>query len=174
MAGSGPKAEGFGQGASDALVAKPEGRGPKRLSAFAARQVVVAVLAGAPVLAAATATLLVCGELRAAALGPVDAFVERTGLLARRCHGCTTKAKQIVNNMKQALVHFAMDNKEPCPKDLKELRTQKLIDKDPKDPWGEELIYRCPGEHDTDSADVTSKGPDRKEGTEDDIKSWEL
>jgi general secretion pathway protein G len=85
-----------------------------------------------------------------------------------------TNAKQVVNNMKQALVHYAMDNKDPCPKDLKELRTQKLIDKDPKDPWGEDLIYKCPGEHDTDSADITSKGPDRKEGTDDDIKSWEL
>jgi general secretion pathway protein G len=85
-----------------------------------------------------------------------------------------TNAKQIVNNVKQALVHYAMDNKDPCPKDLKELHSQKLIDKEPKDPWGEELIYKCPGEHDSDSADVVSKGPDRKEGTEDDIKSWEL
>ncbi len=85
-----------------------------------------------------------------------------------------TNAKQVVTNIKQALVHYAMDNKDPGPKDLKELRTQKLIDRDPKDPWGEDLIYKCPGEHDTDSADITSKGPDRKEGTDDDIKSWEL
>ena len=85
-----------------------------------------------------------------------------------------TNAKQVVNNLKQALQHYAMDNKDPCPKDLKELYTQKLINKEPKDPWGEDLIYKCPGEHDTDSADITSKGPDRKEGTEDDIKSWEL
>jgi len=85
-----------------------------------------------------------------------------------------TNAKQIVSNMKQALVHYAMDNKDPCPTDLKVLHTQKLIDKDPKDPWGEELIFKCPGEHDTESADIVSKGPDKKEGTEDDIKSWEL
>ena len=141
---------------------------------FASRQIVVAMLAGVPILAAATTTLLVCGDLRAAALRPAEAFVERTGLLASHCPGRLTSAKQIVSNMKQALLHYAMDNKEACPKDLEELRTQKLIDKDPKDPWGEELIYKCPGEHDTDSADVTSKGPDRKEGTDDDIKSWEL
>jgi general secretion pathway protein G len=85
-----------------------------------------------------------------------------------------TNAKQIVNNIKQALVHYAMDSEDPCPKDLHELYTSKLIDKDPKDPWGEDLLYKCPGEHETDGADVISKGPDKKEGTEDDIKSWEL
>jgi general secretion pathway protein G len=85
-----------------------------------------------------------------------------------------TNAAQVINNIKQALVHFAMDNKDPCPKDLSELKTGKYIDKEAKDPWGEALGFKCPGEHDTDSADVWSKGPDRKEGTEDDIKSWEL
>jgi len=85
-----------------------------------------------------------------------------------------TNTKQIVTTVKQALVHYAMDNKEPCPKDLKELQSQKLIDKEAKDSWGEDLLYKCPGEHDSDSADVSSKGPDRKEGTDDDIKGWEL
>ena len=85
-----------------------------------------------------------------------------------------TNARQIVTNVKQALVHYAMDNQDPCPRELKELKDQKLIDRDPKDPWGKELIYKCPGEHDTESADVSSMGPDRKEGTEDDIHSWEI
>lgn len=85
-----------------------------------------------------------------------------------------TNAKQIINNIKQALVHYAMDNKDPCPKDLNELYTQKLIDKEPKDPWGQELIFKCPGEHDTESADISSNGPDRKEGTADDLHSWDL
>ena len=85
-----------------------------------------------------------------------------------------TNAKQVVSNVKQALVHYAMENKDPCPKDLAELKAQKQIDKDPKDPWGEELVFKCPGEHDTDGADVISKGPDRKLGTEDDINSWDL
>jgi general secretion pathway protein G len=85
-----------------------------------------------------------------------------------------TNAKQVVSNVKQALVHYAMENKDPCPKDLKELKAQKQIDKDPKDPWGEELIFKCPGEHDADGGDVVSKGPDRKLGTEDDINSWDL
>lgn len=86
-----------------------------------------------------------------------------------------TKAKQEVTIVKNALSQYAMDNsKEPCPKDLKELVTQKIVDKEPKDPWGEDLVFKCPGEHDSEGSDVSSKGPDRKIGSEDDINSWEL
>jgi len=83
-----------------------------------------------------------------------------------------TNAKMIINNVRDALVHYAMEHKDPCPADLDELHKEKYINKDPKDPWGEPLIFKCPGEHDTEGADIVSKGPDRKEGTEDDITSW--
>jgi len=33
---------------------------------------------------------------------------------------------------------------------------------------------RCPGTNDPDSADITSSGPDKADGTADDIKSWDL
>jgi len=39
------------------------------------------------------------------------------------------------------------------------------------DPWGEPYQYRCPGTHKNDY-DLWSKGPDKKEGTEDDIGNW--
>ena len=42
-----------------------------------------------------------------------------------------------------------------------------------KDPWGSEYVYRAPGTYNKDSYDLFSVGPDRKEGTEDDIKSFE-
>lgn len=45
------------------------------------------------------------------------------------------------------------------------------LDKIPKDPWHEDYIYRSPGEHNPDY-DLFSKGPDRQEGTSDDIVSW--
>ncbi|MCD6384733.1 type II secretion system major pseudopilin GspG [Candidatus Sumerlaeota bacterium] len=48
----------------------------------------------------------------------------------------------------------------------------KYIDSIPKDPWHQEYIYRSPGEHNPDY-DLFSKGPDRQEGTEDDITNWE-
>ena len=39
----------------------------------------------------------------------------------------------------------------------------------PKDPWGNDYIYRCPGQVHTDTCDVLSMGPDGHEGTDDDI-----
>lgn len=42
-----------------------------------------------------------------------------------------------------------------------------------KDPWGEELQYKQPGEVNTDSYDLWSKGPDKQDGTDDDVKNWE-
>ena len=41
----------------------------------------------------------------------------------------------------------------------------------PKDPWGRDYVYMCPGNHDT-PYDLFSKGPDGQEGTDDDICNW--
>lgn len=38
-----------------------------------------------------------------------------------------------------------------------------------KDPWKEDFIYRYPGTKNPEGFDVCSKGPDKQEGTEDDI-----
>lgn len=40
------------------------------------------------------------------------------------------------------------------------------------DPWGEELIYKFPGEVHEDGYDLVSKGPDKEEDTEDDIGNF--
>jgi general secretion pathway protein G len=86
-----------------------------------------------------------------------------------------TNAKQIVTNVKNAIEHYALENPgESCPKEIKALVDDGQLKKYPKDPWGQELVYKCPGEHDKDTADVSSMGPDKVEGTDDDIKSWEL
>ena len=50
---------------------------------------------------------------------------------------------------------------------------QKYLQKGMKDPWGKDFILKCPGSNDTDGADVSSAGPDKAEGTADDVKSWE-
>jgi len=39
----------------------------------------------------------------------------------------------------------------------------------PLDPWGNDYIYRCPGVVNTEDCDIVSRGPDGKEGTDDDI-----
>ena len=41
-----------------------------------------------------------------------------------------------------------------------------------RDPWLEEFVYVAPGKFHEDSYDLSSKGPDRKEDTDDDIKNW--
>ncbi len=41
----------------------------------------------------------------------------------------------------------------------------------PKDAWNQLFIYKNPGEHNAEY-DLYSKGPDRQEDTEDDIKNW--
>ncbi|MFZ4573956.1 MAG: type II secretion system major pseudopilin GspG [Phycisphaerales bacterium] len=52
---------------------------------------------------------------------------------------------------------------------------EKLLEKPmPKDSWGNEWGYRQVSEHGDESMyDLWSYGPDRVEGTEDDITSWE-
>lgn len=42
----------------------------------------------------------------------------------------------------------------------------------PVDPWKEPYVYRYPGTKNKDGYDVFSKGPDRIEGTADDIGNW--
>ncbi|HQO01830.1 MAG TPA: type II secretion system major pseudopilin GspG [Spirochaetota bacterium] len=43
----------------------------------------------------------------------------------------------------------------------------------PQDPWGSQYIYRSPGESER-PFDIISPGPDKQEGTADDIVSWQL
>ena len=45
-------------------------------------------------------------------------------------------------------------------------------DKIATDPWGEAYQYRYPGTHNKGSFDLYSKGPDKTEGTTDDIGNW--
>jgi general secretion pathway protein G len=43
----------------------------------------------------------------------------------------------------------------------------------PKDPWGNDYIYECPGRHNPSSYDIMSMGPDGRAGGDDDITSWD-
>ena len=82
--------------------------------------------------------------------------------------------KVIIHTVQEALVHYATDNTDACPKSLSDLVAQKYLTKEPKDDWGQPLIFVCPSQHGQDGADIVSKGKDKTEGTADDIKSWEL
>jgi general secretion pathway protein G len=85
----------------------------------------------------------------------------------------TTKMK--IHEVEKALLHFQTDNPEPCPKSLDDLVAGKYLSKEQLlDAWGQPLVFKCPGEHSPDGADVLSKGKDRQEGTDDDVKSWAM
>ena len=82
-------------------------------------------------------------------------------------------AKTRVTEISNATTQYMLDNSNSCPRSLDDLVAQKYLKKGLKDPWGKDFIFRCPGQSDTDGADVSSAGPDKQEGTADDIKSWE-
>ncbi|MBZ4644167.1 MAG: ral secretion pathway protein [Deferribacteraceae bacterium] len=104
-----------------------------------------------------------------------------------------TKAKSDIKTIESALKLYKLDNgiyptteqglqalitkpeTEPIPKNWKKggyLDTNSL----PKDPWGNNYIYRSPGENERDY-EIISLGADGKEGGQDndaDIKSYEI
>ncbi len=93
-------------------------------------------------------------------------------------------AKMAIGNLKTALGAYEMDvGAFPSTSEgLKALveRPSNVPEEDwhgpymetiPEDPWHQEFIYNYPGEHGPDF-DLMSKGPDRQEGTDDDITSW--
>ena len=46
------------------------------------------------------------------------------------------------------------------------------LKKKPLDPWGKTYIYKAPGEHNSDSYDLSSMGNDGKPDTADDVTNW--
>lgn len=66
---------------------------------------------------------------------------------------------------------LAKPSSNPVPKNWNGPYLKKKKD-EPKDPWGNAYAYKSPGEHNTDGYDLSSKGRDGIEGTEDDITNW--
>ena len=82
-------------------------------------------------------------------------------------------AKTQVTEISGAVQQYMMENNSECPKGMEDLVAKKNLKKPIKDPWGKEFTIKCPGTNDTDGADISSSGPDKQEGTADDIKSWD-
>jgi general secretion pathway protein G len=87
--------------------------------------------------------------------------------------GLIRVAKGTVKELQGAVTQYMIDNNQQCPQSLDDLVAQKYMKKKQKDPWGKDFIFKCPGTSDPDAADIISAGPDKQEGTPDDIKSWE-
>jgi len=58
------------------------------------------------------------------------------------------------------------------PTGLKKPWVQSLHENDLIDPWNEPYQYRAPAKRSLEPYDVFSKGPDKQEGTDDDIGNW--
>ena len=66
---------------------------------------------------------------------------------------------------------YLLQKSDKCPRSTEDLRAAGVVSRAQKDPWGEEFVIKCPGEH--GPVDVMSTGPDRKPGGGDDLGSWE-
>jgi len=87
----------------------------------------------------------------------------------------TQAAKIGVKKIIDASGRFMASAGSGCPKGVDELISQGELSKnDIKDPWGSAYVFRCPGTQDTEGVDVISWGPDKADGTQDDIRSWEV
>lgn len=78
--------------------------------------------------------------------------------------------KAQIRNISQALDIYAADSDYPSSLSvLAEGPGAPLKEKQLKDPWGQPFIYNVPSVRGSGPYDICSKGPDRREGTEDDI-----
>ncbi len=96
------------------------------------------------------------------------------GLFSRYRDGLKKTAKTQVMNVQQGVEMYMMDHSQNCPSGIGDLVADNKIDKrQTRDPWGKEIIVKCPGTTNTDGIDVYSTGPDKQDGTPDDVKAWE-
>jgi general secretion pathway protein G len=75
-------------------------------------------------------------------------------------------------NIQQAVSVYQTENNGDCPKSLDELVAGKFLSKAPTDPWGQPFNFKCPGDKNTDGADVWSKGKNKTDGDDDDVRGW--
>ena len=84
-------------------------------------------------------------------------------------------AKQQISVFKMALDRYRLDN-DAYPggeQGLEAIKSYLESREVPVDPWGKDYIYKQPGDGEREY-DIISRGPDKQEGTGDDIASWEL
>ncbi len=80
------------------------------------------------------------------------------------------QTRNLMTQIKQAYVQWqTTPGNEGCPGKLGDMMDNK---KDPKDGWGHVFLFKCPSEHEED-IDIISMGKDGKEGTPDDLHSWD-
>lgn len=90
-----------------------------------------------------------------------------------------TATRAQMQSVSTALKSFEVDNGS-YPKELTDLVESDDDNKEayldgrevPKDAWGQEFNYKSPGDKNKKGFDLWSNGPDKEEGSEDDITNW--
>lgn len=97
-----------------------------------------------------------------------------------------TAAESQIANFETALDAFEVDNGYypkgsdglyqlvEQPSDAKNWKGPYLRHGIPNDPWGNAYIYECPGANNTSGYDISSMGPDGRNGTDDDLNNWNV
>jgi general secretion pathway protein G len=85
-------------------------------------------------------------------------------------------AKAMTKNIEAAHSRWLVSSEKECPDSMEDLKAElgKRKGDTVKDPWNHEYILKC-GDQAPEECEgfcVMSMGPDGKEGTADDIKSW--
>lgn len=116
-----------------------------------------------------------------------------TALIAVNVTGSSKQAnikltRTQISNLMTALDHYNLDNHEYPTTDqgldalvhkpssgsgLEDYPDGGYLKKVPKDSWGKPFNFASPGTH-GNAVEVWSNGPDRQEGNDDDIPSWDL
>lgn len=93
-------------------------------------------------------------------------------------------AKTDISNLENQLHIFELDNGQyptseqglqalvQQPSGLKDWHGP-YLNKIPVDPWGNPYVYKAPGQHNTNSFDLSSSGADGRDGTDDDVTNWQ-
>jgi general secretion pathway protein G len=98
-----------------------------------------------------------------------------------------TAAKSQISNLEIAIDSFEIDMgyfpkggndlrdliEEPNSNNVQDWHGPYLKKGIPRDPWGIDYVYDYPGKRNVGSYDISSSGPDRKTGTDDDITNWQ-
>lgn len=106
-----------------------------------------------------------------AIIGTVMAAVALGALPALNRATCKT-AWTGTQTLAQAVEVYKTENNGDCPKSLDDLAQMKIVKKIPIDPWGQPFNFKCPGDKDEDGADIWSKGKNKQDGDDDDVRGW--
>lgn len=82
----------------------------------------------------------------------------------------TKAAAKDIATLSQSVEMYRLQ-KNKCPKSVQDLKAAGIVAKVTKDPWGQDYVIKCPGDH--GPVDISSPGKDGEAGNEDDINSWD-